>query len=63
MQVNERFIKIGKVPVSTSVPLGTSTFITIPGEEFNYQFTCVKVEQKDLQDGTYDEIYILKHSP
>lgn len=62
MEVNEKFIKIGKLPVSTEIPLGSHIQIQIPGDGF-YQLQCVKVEHKDLQDGTEDIIYSLKHDP
>ncbi len=61
MEVNERFIKIGKVPVTETLELGSSFQLKL-GEDFLY-FSCVKIEEKDNQDGTKDVIYILKHNP
>lgn len=63
MEINEHFIKVGKLPVRVPVPLGSTTFIQIPGEEESYQLTCVKVEEKDNNDGTKDVTAILKHQP
>lgn len=63
MEINEHWIKVGKLPVRVPVPLGATTFLNIPGEEEAYQLECVKVEEKDNNDGTKDVTYILKHSP
>lgn len=62
MEINERFVKIGKVSVSFSMELGGTTQIKFAGEELFRHFECVKSEKKDNQDGTFDEIYHLKEN-
>lgn len=60
MEINERWVKVGKFPINESIQVDGHFQIKV-GEDF-YYFDCVKVEKKSNQDGTYDEIYILKHS-
>lgn len=62
MEVNERFIKVGKLPFGTELILGSTVIMKdsgIGGQE--YLLTCVKIEEKDNQDGTMDVIYVLKY--
>lgn len=63
MELNEKFVKIGTLPVSIPMELGGAIQLRIIGEDELYTLECVKSEKRDLQNGTYDEIYILKHSP
>lgn len=60
MEINERWVKIGKVPVSHNLNLGSGFQIKFPEMEEYLQFTCVKIEHKDNQDGSEDITYVLK---
>jgi hypothetical protein len=62
MEVKERYVKLGKFPVKETIPVDGGFSINVAGEE-TLHFECVKVEHKSNQDGTIDEIYILKHRP
>ncbi len=62
LSVNTRYIKIGKVEVPFSMELGSVTQIKFAGEDVFRHFEAVKIEKKDNQDGTYDEVYIVKES-
>jgi hypothetical protein len=54
-EVNERLVKIsaGLTPIEGKLELGDDVQIVIQGN-------VVKTEQKDLQDGTYDIVYVVK---
>lgn len=59
MTINERFIKLSsRVPFPEDINLGDDVRVTINGREYTYN--CVSTQDKDLQDGTIDRIYILK---
>ncbi len=61
--INERFLKIGKIPYPHALQIDQSVSLKFMGDE-NYQtFEVVKIETKSNQDGSVDEVYILKHSP
>lgn len=60
LSLNERYIKLGKFPITETIPVDGAFQIRV-GEEI-YYFQCVKVEKKSNQDGTYDEVYICKHT-
>ena len=52
-------INLGKkIPVTYSIPL--DGHIQYKWGDEVLQFQCVKIDHKTQQDGTYDEIYILK---
>ena len=58
--VNERLIKISSpIPTVKKLKLGQDVEMTIAGQEIT--LNCVKIEQKDNQDGTVDEVYVLKY--
>lgn len=63
LTVNERWVKVGKFPISETIPVDGTFHIKVIGYEDLYEFVCVKVEQKSNNDGSYDEIYVLKHQP
>lgn len=63
MEVNERFVKIGKFPVAETIPVDGAFQIKVVGDDNIYHFTCVKTEKKTNNDGTFDEVYILKYQP
>lgn len=63
MEIDNRYIKLGKFPIAETIPVDGSFQIKVFGSEEVYYFQCVKVEQKSNQDGTCDEIYILKYNP
>jgi len=63
MDLNEKFVKLGKFPVSETIPVDGSFQIKVVGEDEIYHFECVKIEKKSNQDGTYDEVYVLKYRP
>ena len=63
MTINEKFVKLGKFPVTETIPVDGTFQIRVVGHEEVYYFECVKVEQKSNQDGSYDEVYVLKYVP
>ena len=59
MTINERFVKLSsRVPYKMDIALGEDIKVTIGAQD--YLFNCVSTQDKDLQDGTIDRIYILK---
>ena len=63
MEINERFVKLGKFPVSETIPVDGHFQIKVVGYDELYEFTCVKTERKSNNDGTCDEVYVLKYNP
>jgi hypothetical protein len=63
LSINERYVKPGKFPISETIPVDGSFQLKVVGYDELYEFTCVKVEKKTNNDGTYDEVYILKYQP
>lgn len=58
-QVNEVFIKLSsRVPFHRAVERGEDLAVTVEGQ--NYIFNCVKREELDKQDGSYDLVCVLK---
>lgn len=63
LHLNERFLKLGKFPILETIPVDGSIQIKLLGYEDAVWFDCVKTEKKSNQDGTYDEIYVMKWRP
>ena len=63
MDINERFIKIGKLPFADELNLGDSVQVLVVGHEQSYGLRCVKVEHNDNQDGSENITYVLKYDP
>jgi hypothetical protein len=55
MPVNEHFIRISSSPVVIDKPLelGKEVTLYVTGD-------VTKIEQRDNQDGSYDEVYVVK---
>lgn len=55
MQINEKLIKVsaGKVPIEGDIKLGDDVQILISG-------TVVKEEHEDNQDGTINQVFVVK---
>ncbi len=55
MQINEKLVKVsaGKVPIEGDIKLGDDVQIIISG-------TVVKEEHGDLQDGTINQVFVIK---
>jgi len=58
--INERFIKLSsRLPFPENIQLGDDLTLTVKGQ--NYILNCVKSEDYDKQDGTFDRVFVLKH--
>ena len=55
MEINEKLVKVsmGKVPIIGELKLGDEVQILMQGE-------VVKEEREDQQDGTYNQVFIVK---
>jgi len=60
MNINERWVKVGKFPIDEEIPVDGSFQIKVVGSDTVYHFTCTKVEHKTNNDGTIDTVAVLK---
>ncbi len=57
--INEVFIKLSsRIPFKREIQRGEDLRVIVDGQE--YIFNCVKREELDKQDGTYDLVCVLK---
>ena len=63
--INERFIKLSsRLPFPKDIQLGDDLLLIIKGRDYideSYVVNCVKSEDEDNQDGTFNRVYKLKH--
>jgi hypothetical protein len=63
MELNETWFKVGLLPTNLKLELGSVIHLKEMKSAIVYELTVVSSKRKDNQDGTYDEIFSLKHEP
>jgi hypothetical protein len=63
MKVNETFFRLsrGNVPIPTGALKEGQEDVSVSVNGVEYIFSVVKTERLNNQDGTYDEVMILKY--
>lgn len=63
MELNETWFKVGNLPTGLKLELGSIVHLKETQSGIVYELIAVSSKRKDNQDGTYDEIFTLKHDP